>query len=135
GRHAGYRALHARGTLCTGRFAATPEAAALTRAAHMRGEPVPVSVRFSNGSGDPGQPDYAPDVRGMATKFYLPDGSRTDISAQTVPRFPVGTPDGFIDLMRAAAPGAGRVWRLPLFLAGHPSVVGALRQNAPALKP
>jgi catalase len=80
-------------------------------------------------------PDYGPEVRGMATKFYLPDGSRTDISAQTVPRFPVRTPDAFIGLIRASAPGPGRLWKLPLFLATHPEALPALRANASALKP
>jgi catalase len=101
----------------------------------MQGEPVAVTVRFSNGSGDPHAPDYGPEVRGMAVKFYLPDGGRTDISAQTVPRFPVRTPDAFINLIRASAPGRGRLVRLPLFLATHPEVLPALRANAPALKP
>src|SRR5258705_12031674 len=85
GRHAGTRALHAKGTLCKGTFTATPDAARLTRAAHMRGEPVTVTVRFSNGSGDPEEPDFRPDVRGMATRFYLPDSGRTDIAAQSSP--------------------------------------------------
>jgi catalase len=134
GRH-GARALHAKGTLCRGSFTATTEAGRLSRAAHMQGEPVDVTVRFSNGSGDPHSPDYGPEVRGMAVKFYLPDGSRTDISAQTVPRFPVRTPDAFINLIRASAPGPGRFWRLPLFLATHPEALPALRANAPALKP
>jgi catalase len=134
GRHAGCRALHARGTLSKGTFTASPEAARLTRAAHMQGRPVDATVRFSNGAGDPGSPDYAPDVRGMATKLYLPDGSRTDISAQTVPRFPVRTPDDFIGLVRASKPGLSRLWRLPLFLARHREAVPALRENAPALK-
>jgi catalase len=131
----GTRALHAKGTLTRGSFTATPDAARLTRAAHMQGSPVEATVRFSNGSGDPHAPDYGPEVRGMAVKLYLPDGSRTDISAQTVPRFPVRTPDAFIGLIRASAPGRGRLWRLPLFLATHPEVLPALKANAPALKP
>jgi catalase len=135
GRHPGARALHAKGTLCRGSFTATPEARRLTRAAHMQGEPVDATVRVSNGSGDPGSPDYAPDVRGMAAKFYLPDGSRTDISAQTVPRFPVRTPDAFINLIRANMPGRGRAWRMPLFLATHLDALPALRANAASLKP
>jgi catalase len=131
----GARALHAKGTLLKGRFTATPAAAALTSAGHMQGEPVEATVRVSNGSGDPHAPDYGPEVRGMAVKFYLPDGSRTDISAQTVPRFPVRTPDAFINLIRASAPGPSRAWRLPFFLATHPEALPALRANAPALKP
>jgi catalase len=135
GRHTGYRALHAKGTLCKGSFTAAPEAARLTRAAHMQGEPVAVTVRFSNGSGDPTEPDHLPGVRGLAVKFYLPDGSRTDISAQTVPRFPVRTPTAFMNLLRASAPGPGRFVRLPLFLATHLDALPALRANAASLKP
>jgi catalase len=71
GRHDGYRALHAKGTVCTGTSTATPDVARLTRAAHVQGQPVAVTVRFSNGSGDPQSRDDAPDVRGMATKFRL----------------------------------------------------------------
>jgi catalase len=135
GRHAGYRALHAKGVLCKGTFTATADAARMTRAAHMQGEPVDVTARFSNGSGDPTEPDYEPGVRGLAVKFYLPDGSRTDISSQTVPRFPTRTPTAFMNLLRASAPGRGRLWRLPLFLATHPDVLPALRANASSLRP
>jgi catalase len=134
GRH-GARALHAKGTVCRGVFTATPEAGRLTRAAHMQGRPVETTVRLSNGSGDPGSPDYAPDVRGLATSFHLPDGSRTDISAQTSPRFPVRTPDAFIELVRANKPGLGRLWKMPLFLARHPEALRALPVDAPTLKP
>ena len=135
GRHAGYRALHAKGILTRGTFTATPEGARLTRAAHMSGEPVQATVRLSNGSGDPGDPDYAPDVRGMAAKLYLPDGSRTDIVAQTAPRFPTRTPDGFAEFIRASAPGPAQAWRLPWFLVRNPAAVPGLRANLAALKP
>jgi catalase len=135
GRHAGARALHAKGTVVRGTFTATPEGARLTRAAHMQGQPVDVTVRFSNGSGDPASPDYEPDVRGMATAFHLPDGSRTDISAQTVPHFPVRTPDEFVELVLASEPSARALWRLPLFLAKHPKVLATLRRNAAGLRP
>jgi catalase len=131
----GTRALHAKGMLYRGVFTATPEAATLTRAAHMQGRPVETTVRFSNGSGNPNTPDYAPDVRGMAAAFHLPDGSRTDISAQTSPRFPVRTPDAFIELVRANRPGPGRLWKMPLFFARHPEALRALPADAPTLKP
>src|SRR5947209_12747806 len=105
GTHPGYRALHAKGMLLKGTFTATPEAAALTRAAHMQGAPVPATVRVSNGGGNPDVPDYAPDVRGLAVKMYLPDGSRTDIVAQTAPRFWGTTPEDFVALLRASKMG------------------------------
>jgi catalase len=135
GAHPGRRALHAKGTLLRGTFTATPEAAKLTLAAHMQGEPVPATIRVSNGGGDPDVPDYKPDVRGLAVKLYLPNGERTDIVAQSAPRFPTSTPDAFVELLRAQAPGPSMALKLPLFLARHPSVIPRLPPNLPALRP
>ena len=104
GRHDRTRAVHAKGTVCKGTFTPTPAAAGLTRAAHMQGEPVPVTTRFSNGGGNPHTPDYGQDGRGLATKFYLPDGSRTDIVALSLPCFFVRTPEDFVKFTRAAKP-------------------------------
>ena len=129
GSHAGYRALHAKGTLCKGTFTAGSEAAALTRAAHMQGEPVETTVRFSNGTGNPHHPDYAPDPRGLAVKFYLPDGSRTDIVSVTTPRFPVKTPDEFIELVEAQA----NQLTFPLYIAKHPGMIKGLPATLPTL--
>jgi len=135
GRHPGHRALHAKGTLYRARFTATPAASGLTRAAHLQGEPVPATVRFSNGAGDPRVPDYAPDVRGLAVAFHLADGSRADISAQTAPRFPFGDVDEFIAFVRASKLDRWAALRLPLFLARHPRALGGLRANLAALRP
>ena len=131
GRHPGFRALHAKGALFRGTFKATPEAAALTRAAHMQGEEIPATFRLSNGAGDPEHPDYAPDPRGFAVKLYLPDESRTDIVAATAPLFPVKNPDGFIDFIKLQS----AQWKLPLFLARHPEALRVLPAAAPTIKP
>jgi catalase len=93
GDHPGHRAAHAKGTLLTGTF--TPNGSGLTKAAHMQDTPSRVTVRFSNGGGDPNIPDYAQEGRGMATKFYLPDGDKTDIVALSLPSFFVRTPEDF----------------------------------------
>src|SRR3712207_2672155 len=85
GRHDGHRAAHAKGTLLTGTF--TPANAGLTTAAHMGEEAVRVTARFSNGGGDPGIPDYAKEGRGLAVKFYLPDGTKTDVVCLSLPSF------------------------------------------------
>jgi catalase len=135
GRHAGRRALHAKGTFCAGSFTATPAARTLTRAAHMQGDPIEVTARVSNGSGNPNLPDYAPEVRGLAVTFHLPDGSRTDIVAQTVPRFPVRTPDEFIELVRLSNRDPVSALRLQLFLARRPTALLGLPANTAALRP
>jgi catalase len=102
GEHPGHRAAHAKGTLLAGTF--TPSGSGLTTAAHMGEEPVRVTVRFSNGGGDPAIPDYAKEGRGLAVKFYLPDGSKTDIVALSLPCFFVRTPEDFLDFTRARKP-------------------------------
>lgn len=126
--------LHAKGIVCRGTFVATPEAKRLTKAAQFQGDRVDVTARLSNGSGRPDQKDYAPGVRGLAVAFDLPDG-RPVISAQTAPVFPVSTPDAFIEFMQAVTPGKQQLWRLPVFIARHPAVLGRLRENAKALTP
>jgi catalase len=125
GRHDGFRAAHAKGTLLTGTFSASPEAAALTTAAHMQGGEIAATVRFSKGSGDPTWPDAERDVRGMAVKFHLPSGSATDILMSTLPTFFVRTPEDFIAFSRAVRPRRGNPrkanpLRVLRFVATHP---------------
>lgn len=138
GAHPGLRALHARGTLLAGTFTATPEAAELTRAAHMQGPPVPVTARFSNGNGDPGSPDHSRDGRGLAVKMTLPDGSTTDIVSVSRPTFFVRTPEDFVELMEARRPdpesGQPDMERLGAFLGAHPESAVAI-QAALAAEP
>lgn len=134
GVHPGRRALHAKGSWCAGTFTATDAAPALSRAAHLQGQPVPVLARLSNGGGDPRVPDYAPDVRGLAVSFELPDGSRTDLVAQSAPRFFSPTADDFLAFVRANT-GRSAAWRVPAYLATHPKALASVPQNAPTLRP
>jgi catalase len=131
GRHAGTRALHAKGVVCRGRFTASAAGAALTRARHMQGEPVDAIVRFSCGSGDPASPDWQRDTCGIGVKFLLPDGTRTDSVAVTLPAFFVRTPEDFLALLRAqsrtARVRALRPLRQLLFVASHRESIPALR--------
>jgi catalase len=140
GRHPGFRAAHAKGTLCAGTFTPSPEARGLTRAAHMQGDPVRVTVRFSNGSGDPGAPDGEPrEGRGMSTKFYLPDGSTTDIVGLTLPAFFVRTPEDFLGFTSARKPdpetGEPDMQKLGAFVSEHPETAAALQVILPSLAP
>lgn len=135
GSHRGYRALHAKGFVCAGLFTPTADAASLTRAAHFQGPEVPVTARFSNGSGDPDHPDWAPDPRGLAVKFYLPDGSRTDVVAVSSPRFPTRTPEGFMELVQAQGAGVAAAWKFPAWLVHNPEALRVLPVVAPTLAP
>ncbi|WP_299057405.1 catalase family peroxidase [uncultured Nocardioides sp.] len=123
----GQRVTHHKGVVMEGTFTATPRARELSRATHLQGDPVRVTVRYSNGfpSADPGSdgPDTTQgDPRGMAVKFYLDDGRRTDLVCQDWPVFPAGTPEHFRDLLRAQHEGPEATER---FLAEHPDVAAA----------
>jgi catalase len=92
---------------------------------------VRVTVRFSNGGGDPGIPDYAREGRGLAVKFYLPDGSRTDIVALSLPCFFVRTPEDFLDFTRVRKPdpetGQPDFEKVGAWVGEHPEAVAAIQ--------
>jgi catalase len=50
--HPGYRAVRANGRFYAGTFTPTPQAKAFSRALHLQDDPVPVTSRFSFGSGN-----------------------------------------------------------------------------------
>jgi catalase len=135
GRHPGFRALHAKGTLCRGTFTPTPEAATLTHAEAFNSGPLEATFRFSNGSGNPQHPDYQPDPRGLAAKLYLPDGGRFDLVCVSTPVFPVKTPEGFVELLRAQGAGPAAIVKLPMVFVRHPEALRTLPRAAPTLRP
>lgn len=139
GVHSGQRAAHARGTVVAGRFEALPAAKALTRAPHMQGGSLRATVRFSNGGGDPGIPDYATEGRGMAVKVYLPDGRRTDMVALSLPAFFARTPEDFLEFTRARRPdpatGQPDMERLGAWLGAHPEAGPAIQAAVSAAPP
>jgi catalase len=140
GPHPGYRAVHAKGTVCKGRFTPTPEAAKLSRAAHLQGDPVETTIRFSNASGHPRTPDADPIAgRGLAVKFHLPDGEATDIVSVPLVVFLARTPEDFLELTRARIPDPGTGQpdpeKLGAYLAEHPETGVALQKGLPKLAP
>ncbi len=140
GVHPGFRAVHAKGVLCTGTFTPASDAAALSRAPHFAGAPVRTHVRFSNGSGDPTLADSVRDARGMAIKFYLPDGSKTDIVAISLPAFFARTPEDLMAFNEARRPspttGELDMEKVGAYLAEHgeciPAVTAAMSHVIPA---
>ena len=140
GPHAGHRAAHAKGTLCKGSFAATPAAAELSRAKHLAGTPVPVTARFSNGSGNPGHPDnFRTEGRGLAVKFHLEGDQSADSVTLSIPVFFVRTPEDFLEFTRARKPdpetGQPDPETLEALLGEHPETGAALQLILPSLIP
>lgn len=117
-----HRTLHAKGRFYGGTFTATPEATALCRAGHLSGAPTPVVVRWSNAGGNAAVPDPKPDIRGMAVKFKLADGTSTDLLGQTSPRFPTDSPEEFVAMTEASV----KPLTFPLFLLSHPKMLPAI---------
>jgi catalase len=140
GPHPGHRAVHAKGTVCRGTFTPTPEASRLTRAAHLQGDPVEVTARFSNASGNPSTSDAHPIAgRGMAVKFHLPDGSETDIVSVPLVVFMVRTPEDFLAFTQARIPdpetGQPSAEKLGAFLGEHPETGLAIQKSMGKLAP
>ena len=139
GKHPGFRAAHAKGVICSGTFTATPEARELTSSAHLQGDPVDATVRFSNGSGNPEARDGdRRDGRGMAVKFR-PPGDPTDIVAISIPVWFVRRRQDFLDFLRAREPdpetGEPDMDKLGAFLNDHPETQAAVGMILPALTP
>ena len=140
GAHPGYRAAHAKGTVVSGSFTPAPTAKQLSRAPHLQDDPVEVTARFSNGSGDPEARDCdRRDGRGLAVKFQLPDGEATDIVSVTLPCFFVRNADDFLAFLRAREPdpesGEMDMEKIGAFMGDHPETAAAVQLILPALAP
>src|SRR5712671_5346816 len=124
GLHPGYRPAHAKGLMCSGTFAPSPEAGKLTCAPHASRKSTPVTVRYSDSTGVPTIPDNDPQrsgPRGIAVRFHLADHVHTDIVAHSTNGFPVHTGEEFLEFLRAAAAfGAGKPEAMGAFLASRP---------------
>jgi catalase len=130
GVHPGFRAFHAKGVVVEGSFKASSEAARLSRAALFNGSTIPVTARFSDGSGMPTVPDGSPAMpRGIAIKYHLPGGRDTDMVTNSFKFFPVGTGEDFRDLLQAivaSPPDAPKPTKLEQFFGTHPNAPKAI---------
>jgi catalase len=136
GVHPGFRANHAKGVVLEGTFTPSPGAKALTKAAHVQGPEIPITVRFSNAGGLPDAPDTHPSMltRGMAIKFHLPSGADTDIVSISTNGFPVSNGEDFLGLLKAlAATKQDSPHPTPIeqFLSTHPAAAKAVATPQP----
>lgn len=137
GKFAGYRVLHADGRLFRGVFRATDTAKKYSRAAHLQGGEVPVTVRLSKGGGDPFA--HFGNTVGMATRFYLPNGRFTNLVMLSQELFVVNSLEQLHGILDAAAPLAsgGHLNKdgLMAFLATNPNTAAVFKMRAAALAP
>ncbi len=98
----GRRPVHTIGIGVKGEFVASDVARTYCIAEHFKGQPIDVSVRFSNGLGGPDRHDGWSDVRGMATRFHLPDGTASDLIATTLGEFFVRNVEDFFEFAEVA---------------------------------
>lgn len=136
GVHPGMRANHPKGVVLEGTFTASASAASVSKAAHLQKKktPTPVTVRFSAGSGQPSVPDTNQMPRGMAVKFSLPDGSKTDLVVLSFNGFPVATAEEFRDFLLAvgaSGPDAPKPTAIEKFLQAHPAAKNFVESPKP----
>jgi catalase len=137
GPHAGIRSNHAKGVMASGYFEASKAASDITYAPHFNTPKTDVVVRFSNASGVPDIADSSPDgfPKGMAIRFMLPEEEYTDIVVISVERFPVKTPEDFLELLTAIKDSANAQTKptpIEVFLQQHPETLSYVQLAKPA---
>jgi catalase len=136
GVHPGFRPAHAKGRMLTGAFAPAPGAEKLTRAPHVTRAQTPVTVRFSDSTGLPLIPDFAPDAnpRGMAIRFNLAEHVHTDIVSHSIDAFPARDGAEFIEFLKAAmasGPDVPSPKPVEVFLGSHPATLAFVQAPKP----
>jgi catalase len=126
GTHPGARVNHAKGVIVEGTFTPSASAASVSKAVHFQKHksPLPITIRFSDAGGVPTVPDTTAMPRGMAVKFTLPDGGKTDLVLLSYDGFPVATAEEFRDFLLAIAasgPDVPKPTPFEKFLGAHPA--------------
>ncbi|MDR6528625.1 catalase [Chryseobacterium rhizosphaerae] len=98
----GFRAIHAGGRFYHGVFKATDIAKTYSKAIHLQGDEIPVTVRFSKGGTDPDS-FFGPTL-GMATRFYLPNGVSMNTVMLNMKLFFANSPEQLLKLLEAGMP-------------------------------
>ena len=130
------RPVHAKGVVCDATFTPSHAAATLSSAAHFQGGKTPVTVRFSDGAPDPSIPDNSPNAypRGIAIRFLLPGGEKTDIVAISHNGFVVGSGEEFLALQQsivATDPSKPHPWPVEQFVGAHPRALKFIQDGKP----
>ncbi|KAF1032205.1 MAG: Catalase-related peroxidase [Pseudomonas sp.] len=124
GIHPGFRRNHAKGVCVAGYFESSAEARAYSTAQVFSEARTPVIGRLALPSGNPYAPDSSVPIRSFALKFSQANGQQWRTGMNSMPVFPVGTPEAFFQLLKAGAPdsatGKPNPANMSAFFASHP---------------
>ena len=137
GRNLGFRPAHAKGTLLTGMFTPSENAASLTRAPHIESASTPVTVRFSDSTGIPLLPNTDPNANphGCAIGFNLAPHVHAGIVTHSADGFPTSTGQEFLEFLRALAtsdPENPAGSPVDAFLGTHPKALTYVQTPKPS---
>lgn len=124
--HPGFRRNHAKGLCVRGRFESSGNGVQVSRASIFKPGTTPVIGRLSAAGPDPAQADVRGMIRSLALSLYTPDGQSWYTAMNSVPVFPVNTPQGLYDELRASVPEYGGTvpdaQKMQAFKQAHPEM-------------
>jgi len=124
GLHPGFRRNHAKGVCVAGYFDSNGAAAPYSRAQVFAEGRTPVVGRLALPGGNPYAPDGSVPIRSFALRFSLANGQQWRTGMNSMPVFPVATPQAFYEQLQAGAPdpatGKPDPKRLGAFFAANP---------------
>ncbi|MGN8278117.1 catalase family peroxidase [Pseudomonas sp. SMN5] len=131
GVHPGFRRNHSKGVCVVGYFESTGEASAFSSAQVFTSMRTPVVGRFALPSGNPYAPDGSVPIRSLALRFTQANGQQWRTGMNSMPVFPVGTPEAFYQFQQAQLPdpatGKPNPTAVPAFFAAHPEAMPFLQ--------
>ena len=104
GVHPGFRRNHSKGVCVIGHFESSGEARSYSSAQVFNEARTPVVGRFALPAGNPYAPDNSVPIRSMALRFTQANGQQWRTGMNSMPVFPVGTPEAFYQLQQAQSP-------------------------------
>ncbi|MEP7186628.1 MAG: catalase family peroxidase [Rhodanobacter sp.] len=138
GTHAGYRRNHAKGVCVSGYFEGNGGAAEYSEAPLFGKVRTTVVGRFAIPGGNPYAPDSSVPIRSMALRLTQANGEQWRTGMNSMPVFPVATPQAFYEQLQAQQPdpatGKPDPAKLKAFFAAHPETA-AFRAWAKTAKP
>jgi catalase len=124
GMHPGFRRNHAKGVCVIGHFESSGEARGYSSAQVFEDARTPVVGRFALPAGNPYAPDSSVPIRSLALRFTQANGQQWRTGMNSMPVFPVGTPEAFYQLQQAQSPdpatGKPNPAAVSAFFGAHP---------------